>query len=449
MVMCVVQVTDDWVVLANLTGSQLDLTSRESQPDTEQAVAGGVAEGYLTYHLILSHYQARVDRDLCQPHPEFCQFCREVFQQKLDLVESLVARWGSQASYYKMVDLFYKQLEGLGLGLMLRAEEEEESLTLPSYLDLTWFAHFLNFYPDLAGLAASFRAERGAEAEASPEFWRLETSVELRTSSGLLADTLTTWLATDYQNQQAPPQRLMKRYNLNYHYVSSDQVVVVGHTIAMTSYPATINSQDHFYLLSSGLTALTTDLGQPDLETDRSELWSGLRAMVANRLGRDGEQWCSLFSHNSGQPGHHTSQWAVLDYRRVRAGYSSHQVVWLSQQQGGHTNTQDITPQLNTRKYWTSNTSNTSLSPTEHLGPLVMSSSADPPLSFRTDRGQIVWGDRLLEISGAGGQEEHSWLGISILNIIVFTGMSILLFFPVNTNNNNINNEDWGYWLND
>ena len=77
-----------------------------------------------------------------------------------------------------------------------------------------------------------------------------------------------------------------------------------------------------------------------------------------------------------------------------------------------------------------------------------MSSSEDPPLTFRTDRGEIVWSNRLLEISGAGGEEEHRWLRISMLNIIVFTAMSILLFFPVNTNNN-INNEDWGYWLND
>ena len=41
--LCVVQVRDDWVVLANLTDSQqaetlvqLDLTSRETRPDREQ-----------------------------------------------------------------------------------------------------------------------------------------------------------------------------------------------------------------------------------------------------------------------------------------------------------------------------------------------------------------------------------------------------------------------------
>ena len=46
-------------------------------------------------------------------------------------------------------------------------------------------------------------------------------------------------------------------------------------------------------------------------------------------------------------------------------------------------------------------------------------------------------------------REGDSWLGISLLNILVFTAMSILLFFPVNTGTNNIDNEDWGFWLND
>ena len=78
------------------------------------------------------------------------------------------------------------------------------------------------------------------------------------------------------------------------------------------------------------------------------------------------------------------------------------------------------------------------------------SSSEAPPLSFRAGGQRVVWSDRLLNISGAGGgREGHSWLGISLLNILVFTAMSILLFFPVNTGTNNIDNEDWGYWLND
>ena len=134
----------------------------------EQAEAAGVAEGFLTFPLILPHYEARVHRALCLPHPQFCQFCRRVFQQQLELVESMVERWGSQASYYKMVGLFYSQLEGLRLGLELR--QSADSPALSSSLDPAWFAHFLNFYPELPELAASFRSQQGEEA--GPEISR-------------------------------------------------------------------------------------------------------------------------------------------------------------------------------------------------------------------------------------------------------------------------------------
>ena len=103
----------------------------------EQAEAAGVAEGFLTFPLILPHYEARVHRALCLPHPQFCQFCRRVFKQQLELVERMVERWGSQASYYKMVGLFYSQLEGLRLGLELRQSAHSPALS-PS-LDLTWW----------------------------------------------------------------------------------------------------------------------------------------------------------------------------------------------------------------------------------------------------------------------------------------------------------------------
>ena len=74
---------------------------------------------------------------------------------------------------------------------------------------------------------------------------------------------------------------------------------------------------------------------QEEAEPDLTGLWSGVRAMVANRLGRDGEQWSSLISQNSGQSGQ-SRQWLVLDYRRLRAGYSRQRVVWLVQVREEH-----------------------------------------------------------------------------------------------------------------
>ena len=74
---------------------------------------------------------------------------------------------------------------------------------------------------------------------------------------------------------------------------------------------------------------------QEEAEPDLTGLWSGVRAMVANRLGREGEQWSSLISQNSGKSGQ-SRQWLVLDYRRLRAGYSRQRVVWLVQVREEH-----------------------------------------------------------------------------------------------------------------
>ena len=84
----------------------------------------------------------------------------------------------------------------------------------------------------------------------------------LRSSGDLLTLRLESWLSPGLAEG-----RLVKRYNLNYHYVLEDQGRVAGHTVAMTSYPASIHSQDHFYLLSSGLTILSANLAHLQVQS--------------------------------------------------------------------------------------------------------------------------------------------------------------------------------------
>ena len=68
-----------------------------------------------------------------------------------------------------------------------------------------------------------------------------------------------------------------------------------GHTIAMSSYAGNIYSLDDFYSISSGLATLETTLfvyNSSLLEQNSAEgqLWEPVRVMVANRLGRGGEE---------------------------------------------------------------------------------------------------------------------------------------------------------------
>ena len=65
-------VSADFTVVANLTETRtesgwdhLDIRSRGTLEDEEQALAAGLAEGYLTHNLILSYYREFIHKKMC------------------------------------------------------------------------------------------------------------------------------------------------------------------------------------------------------------------------------------------------------------------------------------------------------------------------------------------------------------------------------------------------
>ena len=65
-------VSADFTVVANLTETRtesgwdhLDIRSRGTLEDEEQALAAGIAEGYLTHDLIFSYYKEFIHKKLC------------------------------------------------------------------------------------------------------------------------------------------------------------------------------------------------------------------------------------------------------------------------------------------------------------------------------------------------------------------------------------------------
>ena len=65
-------VSADFTVVANLTETRtesgwdhLDIRSRGTLEDEEQALAAGIAEGYLTHNLILSYYREFIHKKMC------------------------------------------------------------------------------------------------------------------------------------------------------------------------------------------------------------------------------------------------------------------------------------------------------------------------------------------------------------------------------------------------
>ena len=175
-------VSADFTVVANLTETRtesgwdhLDIRSRGTLgadlEDEQQALAAGIAEGYLTHDLILSYYREFIHKKLCSEvklypfniiflfehfqDPSFCDFIRQKFQDNLDWMNTILeAQEGRSSTYWKMTSLFHSQLRGLQIGWLMRMKEEKRSI--PDDFDVTWFAYFINFYPDIGDYLYSY-----------------------------------------------------------------------------------------------------------------------------------------------------------------------------------------------------------------------------------------------------------------------------------------------------
>jgi len=343
------------IAIANLTNTQtesgwlhLDISSNESQSDDDQAVAAGLVEGYLTKHLIYGYYKQFIHQGFCSVDPQFCEFIRDKFQQNLDWMRSVWWNKNSEeerSSYWKTVRLFFRQLEGLKIGWLMKAEEE--GLGIPSDFDATWFAFFINFYPDIGDLIPQYKQFKKTN-QSSIVFTAPSCSVMIKK----LEDDIIIGHAT-WHVYESMSYRLLKRYNLNYHTHAGD--LVPGHTVSMSSHAGNIFSLDDFYTLSSGLSTLETTLFVYDqsLLLDQSKagggVWEGARVMVSNRLATDGRSWTQIFSRfNSGT---YNNQWMVVDYNKLDTDQDQ---LWVLEQLPGTIVAKDMTSSLTQSGYWAS-----------------------------------------------------------------------------------------------
>jgi len=351
-------VAETWVVLANMTDNReeegwlhLDITTNPSESDEDQAVAAGLAEGFLSQRIISAYYSLFIDKPFCRLDPAFCDFIREQFQTNLDWVTARVEAEGGTSSYWKMVNLFHKQLHGLKLGWLKRASDE--NLRLPADFDLTWFAYFINFYPDIGDYIVKYKkwkATSGSQpSQPSLVFSSPSCSVLIKKVGKEVLTGHATWHV-----YESLPYRMVKRYNLNYHQVTGD--LVPGHTIAMTSYAGTLFSLDDYYSISSGLASLETTLfvyntSLLEQNSPLGQVWEPVRVMVANRLATGGRHWAGLFSQfNSGT---YNNQWMVLDYNKLRGGHTK-DLLWVTEQLPGKIVSRDVTDVLERQQYWAS-----------------------------------------------------------------------------------------------
>lgn len=113
-----------------------------------------------------------------------------------------------------------------------------------------------------------------------------------------------------------------------------------GHSMSMSSYPATIVSLDDFLTISSGLITTETTLNiynqsLYNMNDASSQLFEPVRIMVANRLSTNGKEWTETVSrYNSGT---YNNQWMVVDYNKVMDdGSLEDGALWIYEQLPGN-----------------------------------------------------------------------------------------------------------------
>nr|XP_039257523.1 putative phospholipase B-like 2 [Styela clava] len=137
--------------------------------------------------------------------------------------------------------------------------------------------------------------------------------------------------------------RIMKRYNFG------------SHSESFSGYPGSVFSGDDFYILATGLVTMETTNGNSN-----SDLWKyvtpetvpeWLRNIAANRLAKNGEEWCEIFSnYNSGT---YNNQWMIVDYNEFEK-QSKTGVLYVLEQLPGETVFDDVSNVLFNQTYWAS-----------------------------------------------------------------------------------------------
>uniref|UniRef100_A0A8C3EKB2 Phospholipase B-like n=1 Tax=Corvus moneduloides TaxID=1196302 RepID=A0A8C3EKB2_CORMO len=153
--------------------------------------------------------------------------------------------------------------------------------------------------------------------------------------------------------------RIIKKYTLPFRASAGGKSQIPGSVQVFSSYPGTIFSVDDFYILSSGLVALETTIGNnnPALWKyldPRGSVLEWLRNIVANRLARSGPEWAAVFRRfNSGT---YNNQWMVVDYNAFTPGRASPAsgVLTVLEQIPGLVVVADQTELLYQQGYWAS-----------------------------------------------------------------------------------------------
>ncbi|KAM7034381.1 putative phospholipase B-like 2 [Acridotheres tristis] len=291
----------------------LEVATNASYNDSLQAYAAGLAEAAVTEQLMYMHWMNTMV-GYCGPfkyESEYCQKLRNYLEANLAWMEEQMAK-GQDTEYWHQVRLALLQLKGLEDSYNRRLDFPRGRITLAPFGFL-----LLQLGGDLEDLESALN-------RSSPQ--RVLGSGSCSALVKLLPGHRDLLVAHDTWSSYQAMLRIIKKYTLPFRTSAGGKSQIPGSVQVFSSYPGTIFSVDDFYILSSGLVALETTIGNnnPALWKyldPRGSVLEWLRNIVANRLARSGPEWATVFRRfNSGT---YNNQWMVVDYNAFTPGRAS------------------------------------------------------------------------------------------------------------------------------
>uniref|UniRef100_A0A8B9ZE90 Phospholipase B-like n=1 Tax=Anas platyrhynchos TaxID=8839 RepID=A0A8B9ZE90_ANAPL len=288
----------------------LELATNASFNDSLQAYAAGLAEAAVTEQLIYMHWMNTVV-GYCGPfgyQTPYCEKLRGYLQANLAWMEEQMAS-GQRPEYWHQVRLALLQLKGLEDSYNGRVAFPTGSLSLSPFGFL-----LLQLGGDLEDLEQALNRSAPRRPLGSGSCSAL---LKLLPGQRDLLVAHDTW--APYQTML----RIVKKYTLPFRVAPGGSAQIPGSIQVFSSYPGTIFSGDDFYILSSGLVALETTIGNSNAALwkylrPQGSVLEWLRNIVANRLARSGAEWATIFTQfNSGT---YNNQWMVVDYKAFSPG---------------------------------------------------------------------------------------------------------------------------------
>lgn len=152
--------------------------------------------------------------------------------------------------------------------------------------------------------------------------------------------------------------RVWKIYNFPWRISENSEEKVNHQTISLSSYFGILFSEDDFYMLSNKMIVTETSLQNNNvtlnqyIKPNQISVW--IRTMIANRLSKNGKEWCDYFSRYNN--GCYNNQFMIIDLSKFEVGKSelNDGLLYVLEQMPGTIIYRDMTNRLREEGYWPS-----------------------------------------------------------------------------------------------